>query len=266
MQEIDIAEIIGRRTGKPLCKAAAACLRKIVHQSELNEILRTGENLSPKDFIDHTLSSLDVDYDIIRTAGIPTDGRYIFAANHPLGSIDGMIIARALLDEYSDVGVIVNDMLAYIPPLKPLWIPVNKYGRQNSDIRTAYETALASPTEQILTFPAGFCSRRIDGRIADTCWKPRFIRDALQYHRKIVPVFVDGRLSERFYSIYSLRTKLGIRTNIELALLADEMFRQRGKRIRIIFGSPVDVSAFEGSIEEVCNQIRQTTYKLQNIL
>ena len=266
MQEIDIAKIIERRTGKPLNKIAAACLRKVVHQSEMNEILRTGEGLAPKDFIDHTLSALDVEYEIIRTADIPKDGRYIFVANHPLGSVDGMIIGRTLLDEYSDAGVIVNDMLANIPPLRPLWIPVNKYGRQKSDNRTVYEEALASATKQIATFPAGFCSRKIDGRITDTEWKPRFIRDALQYGRKIVPVYVDGALSKRFYSIYTFRKKLGIKTNIELALLADEMFRQHGRKIKIVFGSPIDASVLDGTVEERCEHIRKAVYTLQNIL
>lgn len=266
MQHIDIEDILYRRTGRHLPAAAASLLRRLIHERELNEILDGGVSLPPKEFIDHVLKYIGIEYSVVRTADIPAGDRYIFAANHPFGGPDGMIVARTLADEFGDIGVIVNDMLSNIGPLRPLWIPVNKYGRQNEATQLAYDEALASPAKQIFTFPAGFCSRIIGGRVADTEWKVRFVRDARRYDRRIVPVYVDGRLSNRFYAIYLLRRALHIDTNIELALLADEMFRQRGKRIRIIFGAPVDIRSDGRSDREIADSIRDSVYSLPKLL
>ena len=266
MQRIDIEEILYRRIGRHLPRPIAASLRRLIHERELNEILDSGGSLPPKEFIDHVLRYIGIEYSVVRTAEIPVAGRYIFAANHPFGGPDGMIVARTLSDEFGDIGVIVNDMLSNIEPLRPLWIPVNKYGRQNTATQLAYDEALASPAKQIFTFPAGFCSRIVGGRVADTEWKVRFVRDARRYDRRIVPVYVDGRLSNHFYAIYLLRRALGIGANIELALLADEMFRQRGKHIRIIFGAPVDIRSDERSDREIADDIRDSVYSLPKLL
>lgn len=204
MQRIDIEDILYRRTGRHLPRPAAALLRRLIHERELNGILAGGGSLPPKEFIDHVLRSIGIEYSVVRTADIPSGDRYIFAANHPFGGPDGMIVTRTLMGGFKNVGVIVNDMLSNIEPLRPLWIPVNKYGRQNAATQLAYDEALASPTKQIFTFPAGFCSRIVGGRVADTEWKVRFVRDARRYDRRIVPVYVDGRLSKHFYAIYLL--------------------------------------------------------------
>lgn len=266
VKRIDIENIVYRKTGKRIGKFAGNLLGKLIHQDELNEIWETGLNLSAKEFLNHTLSSLKTDFEVINTCEIPSDGRYFYVSNHPFGGLDGMMIASALLQRHEDVGVVVNDLLMHVGPLSPLWIPVNLYGRQQRNTRDEYDAAMSSDSRQILSFPAGFCSRRTNGEVADTRWKTRFIKDAIHYGRKIVPVYVDGQLSNRFYNIHSLRSMLHIKTNIELVLLVDEMFRQRGRHIRIVFGAPVDVNSLEGSTEERSQMIREMVYNLKKEL
>ena len=118
-----------------------------------------------------------------------------------------------------------------------------------------------------MTFPAGFCSRITKGEVADTKWHNRFIKDAKRYHRKIVPVYVDGTLSRRFYNIYRVRRALGIHLNVELLLLVDEMFRQRGRCFRIVFGTPLDADLIEGnSPTEKCQKVREIAYSLKTTM
>ena len=260
---IDIETILYRKTGKRIGPITGAILRRLIHQSELNDIWDSGRNMSAEDFLNHTLDYLKADLEIVSTGEIPADGRYLYVSNHPFGGLDGMMIVSELLKRHGDAGVIVNDLLMNIGPLRSLWIPVNVYGRQHRETGGEYAEAMASEKRQILTFPAGFCSRKIDGEVKDTQWKPRFVKDAMKYGRKIVPVYVEGRLSRLFYGIYSLRRKLHIKTNIELLLLVDEMFRQRGKHIRIVFGTPVDIRDIAGSAEEQCQQIREMVYNLK---
>lgn len=266
MQQIDIEKILRARTDRYIPRMAFNYLRRIIHESQINGILRTGDGMSPHDFIAHVLRNLNVTYEAAGLATLPRDRRYIFASNHPFGGLDGMIIAKCMLDMGFDTGVVVNDMLMHIDQLRPLWIPVNKYGRQHSENSLSYEAAFTSPTKQILTFPAGFCSRKIGGEVTDTEWKPRFVKDAARYDRQIVPVYVEGCLSKRFYRIYSIRKMLHINLNIELLYLVDEMFHQSGKHIRVVFGKPIEATALSGNAVADCKVIRQAAYSLNDTL
>ena len=119
---------------------------------------------------------------------------------------------------------------------------------------------------QILTFPAGLCSRRIDGRITDTEWKTSFLKKAYASQRPIVPVFVEGRLSDFFYRLDRTRKALGIKFNIEMLWLPDEMFSQKGKHFRIFVGDPVRVADLQhcGSLREQAEEVRRMVYSLEN--
>lgn len=181
--------------------------------------------------------------------------------------MDGMMLADKLIDRFGDVRVVVNDLLMHVEPLRPLWIPVNKHGAQNATCARRFDEALFGELP-ILTFPAGLCSRRIDGRIADPEWKTSFLKKAYASQRQIVPVFVEGRLSDFFYNVDRFRKALGIRFNIEMLWLPDEMFSQKGKHFRIAVGDPIPVAELQhcGSLREQTEEVRKKTYFLENKL
>lgn len=263
---VDIHGIIKERSGKNLPRWVVAPLERLIHQRELNQMLVEVEGFDHKQTLDHILRSWDMNCQAIFTEPLDKNERYIFASNHPFGGLDGMLLIQLLQREWDDVGAIVNNLLMAIAPLSPYWVPINKFGRQNGNASQIYDAALSSPTKQMLTFPAGACSRVIDGKVTDTEWKNRFIKDAIRYNRRIVPVFVEGELSWRFYTLYRLRKLLGVGVNIEQGLLVDEMFRQQGKRIRVVFGSPVDVHSLDGTIADKTLEIRRKAYELQKYL
>ena len=91
----------------------------------------------------------------------------------------------------------------------------------------------------IITFPAGLCSRRIDGEVTDSEWKPSFIKKAIQSQRDIVPVYFEGKLSNFFYNLCTIRSKCGVKANIEMLYLVDEMFKQSGGSFTIKIGEPI---------------------------
>ena len=117
----------------------------------------------------------------------------------------------------------------------------------------------------ILTFPAGLCSRRIDGRVADTQWKTNFLKKVYASQRQVVPLFVEGRLSNFFYRLDRCRKALGVKFNIEMLWLPDEMFSQAGKHFRMVAGEPIAVSELQslGSLREQTEYIRKKTYFLE---
>lgn len=260
---IDIREILHKRMGRRLPKFIVRPLERLIHQEELNALFDDCRGVTPHEFLKRAFDYLDITCSVEFTAPIEDDGRYIFASNHPFGGLDGMLLVDVLLNRWGDAGAVVNDLLMNVAYLEPLWIPINKYGKQSAEKSRRYDEAFASETKQILTFPAGFCSRIVDGKVADTEWKSHFIKDAIKYDRRVVPVFVDGTLSKRFYRIYRMRRLLHININLELVLLVDEMFRQRGNHIRIYVGAPVDVATIEGNRTAQCAEIRRRVYNLK---
>ena len=259
---IQIENIVLERTSWHLPRFLLQPIIRLLHEREINDLLRSGSRLAPREFLHHVFRQLNLRSDVLFTSPLDPAQRYLFVANHPFGALDGMMLADMLLSRWDDVGVVVNDILMHIEPLRELWIPVCRGGRHNLVESEHYRSAFASE-RQILTFPAGLCSRWERGRVTDLGWKPRFVRDAERYDRRIVPVYVDGELSRRFYYIYRLRRALRISLNVELLLLVDELFAQRGRRVRIVVGQPIDVGSLRGNTIDRCRAVREEVYSLK---
>ena len=259
---IRVEDIIRQHTTLPMPRLVLRALERLLHERDINRLLHGGVGLAPRDFLKYIFRELDVRARVEFVEPLDSAGRYLFVSNHPFGALDGMLLADMLLERWRDVGVVVNDMLMHIEPLRELWIPVSKRGRQSEAESTAYHAALGSE-RQILTFPAGVCSRSVDGQVVDLKWHARFVRDAERYDRQVVPVYVEGELSHRFYYIYKLRCALGLSFNIEQLLLVDELFSQRGREVRIVVGQPIDVKRLRGNAVERCGKVRECVYSLK---
>ena len=96
----------------------------------------------------------------------------------------------------------------------------------------------------VLFFPAGLVSRRQNGNIKDLEWQKSFIAKAIKYNKPIIPAYIGGENSHFFYNLANLRKKLGIKANIEMLYLADEMYRQKNQNIDFVFGEPIDSKHF----------------------
>ena len=153
----------------------------------------------------------------------------------------------------------------HVEPLQPIWLPVNKHGRQTAAYARRYDEAFAGDLP-ILTFPAGLCSRRRGGVVSDTPWRLNFIKRAHASGRKIVPLYVEGRLSDFFYRIARLRERLGIKLNVEMLWLPDEMFRQGGSRFRIVAGDPIAPDGLRGTLRQQADTVRGEVYRLKEKL
>jgi putative hemolysin len=183
-------------------------------------------------------------------------------ANHPLGGLDGMALIRTVGGRLGEVRVPANDLLMNVPQLRDLFVPVNKHG---SNVRNLdkFEAAFGSEFS-VVHFPAGLCSRKKAGVIRDVTWQKSFVVRARRYRRDIVPVHIDGRNSRFFYGLARLRRWSGLRANIEMVYLVNEMFRQRGRTLTLTFGAPVhwESLASERSDWQVARQLRRHVYRL----
>ena len=186
-------------------------------------------------------------------------------ANHPLGGLDGLAFAREVGDIYPDVKFIVNDILLNIKNLEPIFVPVNKHGKQSSDYVRRIEATYHS-NAQILNFPAGLCSRKIKGKIVDLPWHKSFINKAQKHQRHIIPVHISGKNSNFFYNLANLRVFLGIKSNIEMFYLPNEMFKQQAAHIDLTFGKPIDYRWLDKrfSPQQWATKIKEHVYRLES--
>ena len=267
---VDVEKVIrgkSRKLAERLPRFVIEYIKRTIHQDEINRLLYKNREYTGVDFATHILQDLDVTYNVHFTGAsrpIP-GGRYIFVSNHPLGGLDGMILISYIGNSMGDVRFIVNDLLMYIKPLAPVFVPVNKYGRMRHDNTRLFQETFDSDA-QVLYFPAGLCSRLIDGEITDPDWKKTFVTKAIESRRDIVPMFFSGENSRRFYRLANLRKRLGIKFNIETFLLPDEMFRKKGTSFDLYIGEPVPYTSLTGehSHKEWCDIIRKYSYATRN--
>lgn len=251
-QFIKIREVIHKKSPKLarwIPKPLVSYLERVIHEDEINYIMTKYHDDMGLDFVDSLLSELKVQVHLEGVEHIPLDEPVIFASNHPLGGLDGVAFMQAIGKYRKDVKFLVNDILMNIRNLEPLFIPVNKLGGQSKTGIAAIENAYASD-QAVLVFPAGLVSRKINGRIVDLEWKKSFISKAKKYKKDIVPVYIDGRNSNFFYNLARLRNKIGLKANIEMLYLPDELFAQRGKDITIRIGKRIPYTHFDNSKNE----------------
>jgi putative hemolysin len=242
-------------------------LKKVIHQDSLNRILKENPGSYNVDFGNKCTELFGVKSKSIGLSDVPKDGRYLFVANHPLGGLDGIIFMNEVGKEFENIKFPVNDILLQIGRFNDIFVPINKHGGHSREAAIQIENAFKSEA-QVLFFPAGLVSRKQKGTIKDLEWKTNFIKKAIRHQRDIVPVFIEGRNSSFFYNLARIRKKLGIKANIEMLYLVDEMFKQKDQEIKLFFGSPI-------SWEEIQNtqtpkiwaeKIKETVYSLPKLV
>ncbi|MBA4321836.1 MAG: glycerol acyltransferase [Odoribacter sp.] len=242
-------------------------LKKIIHQEELNEFLKKYGHLKNAELISAGLFHFKIKYTVSGIENIPAEGRHIFVSNHPLGGLDGLVFINELSKYFEHIRFPVNDILTNIENLNGIFLPVNKHGLQRKDAAKLIEDSYASDS-QILYFPAGLCSRKKKGIIKDLTWHKNFITKAVTHKRNIVPAFFSGRNSNFFYNLSNLRNFLGIKANVEMLYLADELFKQKDKEIRLVFGQAIPWETFDKTRTplEWAEWVRIKTYDLESTL
>jgi len=242
-------------------------LKHIVHQDEVNSFLWDAKDLQGTPWLQAGIDFLDNKIVVKGMENLPDDSdgkRYTFVSNHPLGGIDGIAIGSIIGKRYNDnFRYLVNDLLMNLPGLAPLCIPINKTGKQSRDFPAMVEAGFAS-SHHMLMFPAGLCSRKIDGQIHDLPWKKTFISKSVESHRDIVPIHFGGQNSEKFYRIANICKRLNLKFNVAMLFLVDEMYKNVGKTFRVAIGKPIPWQTFDKSKTpmEWAQFVQDTVYKL----
>lgn len=267
---IDVDKILREKAPKHykyIPRFVISYLKKIVHQEEINPFLERSQDKVGVDFLEASLEFLDTKVEVKGLENLPKDGLFTFVSNHPLGGQDGVALGYVLGKYYKGkVKYLVNDLLMNLKGLAPLCIPINKTGKQSKDFPMMVEAGFKSDN-QLIMFPAGLCSRRQKGVIRDLKWSKTFIVKSVQNQRDVVPVYFDGRNSDFFYNLANLCKTLGIKINIAMLYLADEMFKNRHKTFTVTFGKPIPWQTFDKSKTPAqwAECVKEEVYKLKQV-
>lgn len=265
---INLEAVISTKAPKLRKKIPTFVIRmaeRLICQREMNDILTRLGHKKGADFAKAMSEDMNVTYTVQGMENLDKQGRYMLVSNHPLGAFDGISYIAVFGGFFSKIKVIVNDLLMHIEPLQSVFLPVNTMGKQKRADMEAVQKAYNEEDTQLISFPAGFCSRYIDGRIQDIEWKKSVIKQSVEAKRDIVPMYFDGRNSTPFYSLEWIRRKLGMKFNIGLILLPRQMMKTaRGKHFKIYIGKPIPYQHFNQSKTDTqwAQWLREECYKL----
>lgn len=239
---IDVSKVIAEKAPKLkkwMPKFVLVWLKKKLHEDEINQLMHELKDEYGLEFNRKGLEKFGAKIETVNSHLVPKTGGIIVAANHPLGGLDGMALIKAVGDVRKDVRFVVNDVLDNLKNYGDVFVGVNKITSTSARSLRVMENILISQ-DAVIFFPAGLVSRKQKGQIKDLTWKKSFVTQAIDHKRQIVPVYIEGENSKFFYRFANVRKNIGIKANIEMLFLPDEMFKQKGQTIRIHFGKPFD--------------------------
>jgi len=206
--------------------------QKIVHEDKINLFLEENKHLEGFDFVEAVLDyfKFDFSYSSNDIENIPSSGRVVIVANHPLGALDALSLLKLISKVRKDVKIVANDFLADIKAMDSLFIKVDNYKSKQSKIaiKKIYESL--EDEKVVVIFPAGEVSRISTTGIKDTIWQKSFLKFAKKTKSPILPILVDAKNSKLFYTLSVLNK------TFSTILLSDEMFKQKDKNVSIKIG------------------------------
>jgi putative hemolysin len=227
----------------------------------LRKLLEQNAQARGFEFIDRVLEYFNFSYTQSQKdrMNIPSSGRVVIIANHPLGALDGLALLKAIGEVRRDVKIVANDLLMNLEPLQSLLLPVDNmgHGTRKRDIERIVECL--QNDEAVIVFPAGEVSRAGLTGIKDGKWNSGFLRFARKANAPLLPVFIGGKNSSLFYGASYINRSLST------LMLAREMFNKHSVSIPIRVGEPIpfsQVDAVPVSTSEKCKLLKKHLYRI----
>jgi len=236
--------------------------QKIIHEDKINEFLTQHSHLEGFEFVEAVLDffAFDFSYCSNDIENIPSTGRVVIIANHPLGALDALCLLKLVSIVRKDVKIVTNDFLAGIEALDSLFIKINNFKQSQSKISIQRVYEALNNEEAVIIFPAGEVSRVSPYGIRDGQWQKGFLKFAQKTDSPILPMLVDAKNSKTFYTISILNK------TFSTILLSNEMFNKQDKNISIKIGKLIsnkDISQEGTSRDDLVKLYKKHLYGLK---
>ena len=242
-------------------KLATAFLRTLFHESEVQQFEQRYRHLSGIDFVAQVLDYFDFTYSVSERdlEKIPTYGRLVIVANHPIGTLDGLALLKMIHRVRPDVKVVANQMLGTLQALKPLLLTVDNIGGKTTRNSLKEIVEFVGNESAVIIFPAGEVSRLGAKGIKDGEWSKGFLTIANSAKAPVLPIHINGRNSMLFYTLSMIAKPLST------FWLVHEMFKQENKSIVFTVGEKIEQDGFRQqnvNLRDTAALFRRHTYML----
>ncbi len=229
--------LISQSYPKPIYKSMVNFLTRILHEKDINAFLETHKGLNALAFIEKLFEFLAFDYYAAsnQKLNIPTTGRVVIVANHPLGALDSLALIKLISEVRRDIKIVANHVLMSFDNLEDILLPVDNMSNKTrkSSVKEIYN-ALENE-EAVIMFPAGEVSRAGLFGIKDGEWNSGFYRFAKKTDSPILPIYINAKNSLLFYMRSALLKPLSA------LLLVQEVFKKRSKSIQFTVGEMINL-------------------------
>ena len=242
-------------------KVLFSTMKNIFHENQINTFMAENAHKDTFSYVEAIVDYFDISVGLKTNelARIPSYGRTVIIANHPLGVLDAMALLHLLKDVRKDIKIVANSFLSQFDNLKDIIIPVdNINGKMEKEtLKNIYKALEAE--QVVIIFPSGEVSRAKPSGIKDTRWKSGFLKIASKMQAPILPIYIKAKNSKNFYLLSMLNRSLATAT------LPHEMFKAKGKTIEFKIGKPISYDAYylpNLSKTETVKLLRKHLYKV----
>ncbi len=169
---------------------------------------------------------------------LPTEGPTLFFANHPFGGIEGVIMAARCLALRPDFKLLANQMLANIPELAPIIIPINVAAKSQKENLASIRAGIRHLESggALGIFPSGVVAHfsLAQRKIVEPIWYSLCGRLARIPEVQAIPIHFKGNNSKLFHAAGCIHPAL------RTFLLPRELWGMRGRTLRFVVGKTVD--------------------------
>src|SRR5215831_8257555 len=187
--------------------------------------------------IETRISQKDLDH-------VPRKGPVLVVVNHPTGLLDGAVLATLLSSLRDDVRILANHLLAAIPEIRDMLIPVNVFGGESAAPANASgvrkSVRVLTDGGLLIAFPAGEVSRFSwrSRSVTDSSWSPSTAAILRLVQQRgvdvsVVPIYLDISNSFLFHAAGLLHPRLAT------LLLGRELLNKRGRAVEVWIGNAI---------------------------
>lgn len=235
-------------------------LNNFLQFNHVNKFLKKTEKWSGIEFIEELFDYIDFSYNTSHKdkLKIPSEGRLIVVANHPLGGLDALSLISCIYEVRQDIKILANELLTNIEQLNDFIIPIDVF-TNNLRKSSLMEIHKSMVEEKVLIiFPAGEVSRLKSGKVVDNEWSKSTINFAKKYNSPILPVYINAQNSLLFYFTSKLNKR------VSTALLPREIFKKAGERIELKIGNLIPNNTFSTYMKDkqLIKLLKKHTYRL----
>lgn len=256
-----------------LGKLTASIIIKVLEIDKVNKTRPKFAGESAPDFSRDVIKEIGTGYEVPeeQLARIPAEGAFITVSNHPVGSIDGLILCDLVGHRRADYKIMTTYLLSLIPELADCFLPVDNFSgklnaRNINSMRICQETLQAGgclgffPAGEVSTYQKAERRTALGARpvIEDIPWSLTIAKLIKRAQVPVIPIYFDAANSPTFHRLGKINPYL------RTIRLVHELFNKKGALVKVRIGQPIQPSEYaDMDPHTLSTYIRNRTYALE---